>query len=402
MSHRIPLLGGISLIFATTMVLSASTLVLADEDSRPTDRAPSVEEMLREDAARHAEASGEDFENVLKEMAFQDEAAPVITEIVEKFGEGFSMSAYPGDGTLHIYFTGEVPSGATELVAGDPRFILHTNAKLTEHQAAERNLELFTEVSKLKRDGVEAYSAINAATGEVELILSEQLKLPEHLMSADWLSVEVDPSLRNTAEVSINGGDTMVWRNTTSPTCTAGFPAYTNAAEGRARGMLTADHCDNDLSVNGGDNRYNASKFMAHSKGDVQWHKAKPGVTVNTQFRYMWGAHRPVKSHPPLSVGEVVCRMGDTTGNGNNHCPTVKYVQACTTYSNLSYELCELAMTNTWTASAPGDSGGPWFRLNQAFGIHSGTASRDGITRNWFTSSRKAVLNLDLTGMGTG
>lgn len=108
-------------------------------------------------------------------------------------------------------------------------------------------------------------------------------------------------------------------------------------------------------------------------------------------FRYAWNKYRTVKAHPVLKVGTRVCRFGAKTGNGSG-CTTVTYVSACIKYTN-SGTYCKLAMTKSHTGSKPGDSGGPWYYGNNTYGIHSGSGSRNGKSRNWFDPSRVAVTN---------
>lgn len=203
------------------------------------------------------------------------------------------------------------------------------------------------------------------------------------------VGVTVDPTFDVVIEAS-DGGVALMSTNTSTRMCTAAFPAK----YGSNSGLLTAEHCPDALTVGAGNNLYNASVFMPRTKGDTQWHRSK--IAVSGNFQYDWGKYRPVWAHPTLKVGTKVCRFGKTTGTGTG-CTTVKYVQACIKCDRESFSRCELAMTETHTGSKGGDSGGPWYYGNNGYGVHSGSGPRDGVQRNWFQSSAKAIAAMGLT-----
>lgn len=168
--------------------------------------------------------------------------------------------------------------------------------------------------------------------------------------------------------VDIYGGLTL------SPDCTSGF-SVVNA--GGTRGIATAGHCPNSMSYNGTNLPYQGELFR--DSFDVQWHTA-PGFTVRNKIRWSSdGLTRDITSkleRDQQMLNTYVCKYGRTTfytcGNisSKDYCPT--YVPSCDAtfirvnnnagYSNLS---------------SGGDSGGPWFILNTAYGIHSGEPGPD-------------------------
>lgn len=253
-----------------------------------------------------------------------------------------------------------------------------------------------------------AYSVVDPVTGLAEVVSSHSFNadvraelrkpselpgVPRHLKGGQYPLVDVryDASLASSSE-AINGGDKMTPIGSTSLSCTAAFPAR----QGTTAGLMTAAHCRNDMDIDGRDAIFNASISTNYDSADVQWHQAKE--TVNARFRYDWGSYRSVSAHPVLKVDTRVCRFGAATGTGSG-CTSVKYVSACTTYSNQTVTFCGLAMTHGHTGSSGGDSGGPWYYGNNAYGVHSGSNTRDGANRNWFSSSNKSLGLLGLTGI---
>ena len=358
------------------------------------------------DVARDARESGIDPDALADRLEFQAEVDAVLDPLIERYVTVFSSAGYSSDGDAYVSFVGAVPAAVAEALADHPRISARGGAALSAEKAGELNEAVAQAVAEvLPRDG-ELTTFVEPQTGEIDVAVAEgraesviedaaveayQEHAPRRMRARAVRAVEVDvdPTLENVDE-AISGGESMALRGTSATVCTAGFPA----ASGGVAGMLTAKHCPANLTVGSGDRLYNASISTANSAGDVQWHRSK--VSVNATFRYDWGDYRTVAAHPVLKVGTRVCRFGAATGTGTG-CDDVKYVSACTKYPNLTYTICDLAMTEGWTGSAAGDSGGPWFYGGNAYGIHSGTNSRDGASRNWFTSSRRALADMGLS-----
>lgn len=358
------------------------------------------------DVARDAQASGLDLGDLERRAELQAEVDSVLDPLIEKYESSYSSAGFTDDGTAYIAFVGDVPDEVMAVLADHPHIDARGGAALSETAASELNKTVAHAVADVLPAESELVTVIEPQTGSVDIAVAHghtesrveevaveayQDAAPRRLRARanDAVDVQVDTSLENVDE-AVNGGDAMSTRGSTSLRCTAAFPA----TNGSLAGILTAKHCADNLTIGGGDKLFNASIFTSNSRGDAQWHRSKVGV--NARFRYDTGKFRPVSAHPVLKVGTRVCRYGAATGQGSR-CDEVKYVSACTKYPNLTYTICDLAMTEGWTGSAAGDSGGPWYYGNNAYGIHSGTNVRDGVSRNWFTSSRKALSAMGLT-----
>jgi hypothetical protein len=88
-----------------------------------------------------------------------------------------------------------------------------------------------------------------------------------------------------------------------------------------------------------------------------------------------------------------VCRFGASSGNG---CSAVYQINVCNTYSS-GDSYCGLIRTHRYTGSRDGDSGGPWYYGNNAYGVHSGSGWYYGIKRNFFTSTYYGLPDAGLT-----
>ena len=173
------------------------------------------------------------------------------------------------------------------------------------------------------------------------------------------------------AQATVQGGRRLVSPANSNGYCTAGFTAIRNGN----RGVLTAKHCDNDLRYNGTKDviTFGASADdAANGIIDIQFHRTLSPHSTNAQFRTNFDASydRVVTGFGNPSVGDVVCKWGETTGYG---CTVVAEKDVCVMYSD-DKTRCGLARTAT-AITGSGDSGGPWFIGNTARGIHSAGGS---------------------------
>jgi len=131
------------------------------------------------------------------------------------------------------------------------------------------------------------------------------------------------------------------------------------------KGITTAGHCDNSLSYEGTNLPFQGS--LLGGSYDVQWHTA-PGFTVRnlmydgTNNRYVYST----KHRDDQELNEFVCKYGKITGFTCGYIidksfdPGPDYIA---TFIRIHRDGVNL--------SEGGDSGGPWFSGNTAYGIHT-------------------------------
>jgi hypothetical protein len=141
-------------------------------------------------------------------------------------------------------------------------------------------------------------------------------------------------------------------------------------------GFVTAGHCDNArdyLEPEVGGVQYDAPWQATHRGqwGDFQWH-----TTSHAEYAEFYSSStgiRPVQGYDGvISVGEYVCKHGRTSGYG---CSYIYRVDISATVSGYNYDRL-VAVEDYITDS--GDSGGPWFLVYNAVGVHK------GYTTIWF------------------
>lgn len=112
--------------------------------------------------------------------------------------------------------------------------------------------------------------------------------------------------------------------------------------------------------------------------GDVQWHtgpETEPDDFFAGSATQLQVDRRDVAGRANPVVGQSLCKNGK---NGFKDCDTVRTFQRCYwIYCNLT------AMEHHYAVS--GDSGGPWYWGNTAYGIHHGYVWEPWEDRSLFT-----------------
>jgi len=155
-------------------------------------------------------------------------------------------------------------------------------------------------------------------------------------------------------------------------TCTSGFVVANSAG---TRGILTAAHCGNTQTYSGFDGTTTATTFVSEildADQDVQWHTT-PLTEVPEFYADLTTTARTLtgrRLYSSTAVGNTVCHRGKTTGyscgsvESTTHQPT--YAGAC---GSVACASTYIRVSGPNLACFDGDSGGPWFNGQTAFGI---------------------------------
>lgn len=251
---------------------------------------------------------------------------------------------------------------------------------LVELQNAQKEL-----ISSLGDLEIPTETEINIYDNKIKLFIAEtdRMHFDDVLQSGilkltDYTDVVIVPELGK-PQSNIYGGLTLLLGNGT-PWCTTGFSVEHSQG---TRGVTTAAHCS--------DNAYNAMYYggtilpiggrLKIGSDDVEW-LLTPGFTVTNQFKSgnIQGGSDIRRVTGTLSrdnqvIGGFVCKYGWKSGYtcgyissksfssiAPNNTPTFIRVNNTAGYPNLS---------------SGGDSGGPWFNGNTAYGIHHGEPGDD-------------------------
>ncbi|HEX6083745.1 MAG TPA: PKD domain-containing protein, partial [Thermoanaerobaculia bacterium] len=155
-------------------------------------------------------------------------------------------------------------------------------------------------------------------------------------------------------------------------TCTSGFTVQAPNGE---LGVATAGHCDNTQYYQGILLPFRRERN--DNDHDVQWHSGCDLMQVTNQFESGFGLRSVVgtRHRNNQAEGTYVCKYGRTTGR------TCGWIES----RNYDLDLFPNPFDGNFirvdgrgtNLSEPGDSGGPWFVENVAYGIHHGYPADD-------------------------
>ena len=262
-----------------------------------------------------------------------------------------------GESTVRPYVTDEALSGLVDVQSAD--------STLDDLEAAQD--EAMTTVDGL---GVQAESEIDVIGNRVKLFVVDRTGLDSALATPD---VELPDEVDIVTVNELSTVTTDLYAGLSTVPCTAGFSVV--HSDGR-KGITTAAHCGTAISFNGTALKY-VQGFLGGNH-DVQWHTA-PGFTLRGLMKVGPNLSRHVRStkhRDDQVVGEYVCRYGKIT---HYTCGDIrsKHVQP-TNQKGCENTPCQYSATfirvevTFGLVSQFGDSGGPWFSGNSAYGIHRG------------------------------
>ncbi len=292
-----------------------------------------------------------------------------LMEVAEDIFAGLWIEHEP-DFAVEVRFTNTLLGGAmvdqlSRELAGEVKFrVDRFDASLRELEALQEKVVLEARMAKIDVD-----SDINIRANHVELMTTD---LPALEASLDTLRVQHAETLQLIAVDALAYPEQPLRGGRPLSTCSTGFTVRHNST-GQV-GVLTAAHCGNSQTyLDTGQSLPFRSEKQSGSE-DVQWHSRACNMTVPNEFDSGMGirtvdgtVHR---NQQP--IGAIVCRHGKTTPyrcgkiKAKNVCPS--FVQSCSS----TFIRVEPILGQPTPLSAGGDSGGPWFVENFAYGIHTG------------------------------
>ena len=269
-------------------------------------------------------------------------------------------------------------------------------AGMVETRSADKTIEELrtarkSAIGNLVGLAVPVESGVNVLENRVEIYVVERTRL-ESAMSAANIELPEKVELVSVSELSRKAVD--IYGGLTARTCTLGFSVENTSG---TRGVTTAAHCSNSQKYNGTDLPMQSQFF--NSDRDVQWHTA-PGFTVTNEIyadstREITGT-RPTSQQ---SIGTYVCKRGMTTGYGCGYIIHTYYLPDDEEHTCIPDEC---SFVDTWIRihrdgvdlAELGDSGGPVFKNNTAYGTIAFQLGDDAIYSpvDFFTSEGLLVL----------
>ena len=366
----------VALVVAASLALSPGT----------QSTTPITTDALGVDAQSYASDYGVTVEEARSRLILQGSVGPVQKDLIDNESATFAglwiqhepvyriIARFTRDGeaTIGPYVTSGPLTGLVDVRTAD--------ATLNDLKAAQNGA-----MTKARGVGVPVESEIDVIGNRVKLFVVDKAGLESALTEAgEQLPnkvdvVKVDELSRATTD--LYGGLTI--RNITGNEvrfCTTGFSV--THSDGR-EGITTAAHCRENQTYNG-----TALDFVEGRLGgkyDVQWHEA-PGFTMRGLMKVGQNLSRHVRStriRDLQTVGEYVCKYGHSTqfGCGNIETKTFQPTDQTGCSSGCTFEPTFIRVhSNSGDDLANGgDSGGPWFSGNTAYGVMRSELGNDAI-----------------------
>ena len=351
----------VGLVVAASLALSPGT----------QSTTPITSDALGVDAQAYASDYNVTVEEARRRLTLQGSVGPIQKDLVDNESGTFAglwiqhepthriIARFTRDGeaTIRPYVTGGPLAGLVDVRTAD--------ATLIDLKTAQSSA-----MTKASGVGVPVESEIDVIGNRVKLFVVDKPRLESLLTeSGEQLPNKVD--IVKADELSSVTTNLFAGLDLLSPqgNCTTGFSVV--HSDGRD-GITTAGHCPNNQTFDG-----TALDYVEGRLGgsyDVQWYEEAPTHTLRglmfdgTYNRYVHGT----RHRDDQAVGEYVCRYGKETSFA---CGNI-----LTTYAQPSNQTdCQAGCTFSATfvlvdltsgqLSVVGDSGGPWFSNNTAYGI---------------------------------
>lgn len=318
-----------------------------------------------------ARDEGITLEQAIERYSWHESFAGLLSDLRLEFPTDYAGGSTEGANPW-VGFRSALPAAAANRIFTFQRAIdVRENLGFGEAQVEDRLQQVHYSVAA-RSDLIDAVTSdYDIATGAITVAVKpkpgsgsnvvQALRTTLPAESAQWsVTITAADDLELSDDATIYGGGPLVG-------CTAGF----TVTDGFVRGISTAAHCSNSQSYSGTSLRFQWEHSGRY--GDVQWHRGN--ATFSNYFYINAGIIRPATATRFPSTGQQLCRYGRTTGQ---RCDTVKARYKC------NGSRCGLVAMNHRYA-AGGDSGGPWFWGNTAYGIHQGAIRITFVLRDVFT-----------------
>lgn len=311
------------------------------------------------DLERLADVRGITLDEAISRHAWQQPFAFWVAEYRHGMRDEYSGAAIRPDGTAWIAFKGAAPEGVgAEALRFGGRVEVVENRGFSQHEANERMMRTHYATFDQSDLVSDVSSGFDPETGRITMMVRPVD--PDDAVLVDRLGQRVDLSANVDVVVldaDLSGNDT-IYGGGELTTCTGGF----NLIKNGTKNVSTAAHCGNSQTYEG-TVTLTFRKEHEGTWGDVQRHSAfGQGQGLWDDFYWIEGITRDVCCIGTEVVGQDIWRFGKTTGAELNRVYQLLHCDG---------PVCHLTIFEDRLADG-GDSGGPWYWGNVAYGIHHG------------------------------
>lgn len=360
-------------VIVALAILSAPTHPsFAQSIEAPTAQA---DEALIRDAKEYASTIGVDLDEAIRRLQLQSAIGELNRELTEKEGDTFAglWIQHQPEYRVIVQFTRDGQETIRPYIEAGPLadMVEVRTASVTLKQLEATQAQAVRVVRGL---GIDLNSGLNVFENRAELYVLDEAQVNAALRQVN-LQLPANIEVIQVNELAKPATD--IYGGLPNSDCTTGFSVkYLPTGE---KGVTTAGHCLDTQYYNGWQLPYK----WGNGGGvyDIQWNSA-PGLTVRnlvwdgTYNRFIYN----YKFRSSQYVGEWVCKYGRTTGYG------------CGQIINTAFDGVNVQVN---IPVSYGDSGGPWFWNNTAYGTtisFSGNTSIYGPVDHIYNVLRVSIL----------
>ena len=325
-------------------------------------------------AERYTDDFDVSFNEAMTRLLYGDEIRKLQKYFFEKYPDEFAglWVQHEPEYRIYVRFTDVTRVHEDGRLAGSPvkEFLTIMKASVPLYQLISTQRQMY---SILLNYDIQFESGINIAANRVEIYSASAEAIDNVLQKRN---ISVPPYVQIVQVDHLSQPATDIYAGLVFSPCTSGFSVLHNEQSEGILGISTAGHCgcagdycscQSPPCSNTNSVYYNGTLLPLqgveyHDSYDVEWHTA-PGFTVRNLFFdgtynvYVYG----IRSRSDQYVGEYVCKYGKTTGAGCGTISDLYYSYRGGTYIRVH--------SGTVDIGEPGDSGGPWYLGNIAYGI---------------------------------
>lgn len=350
-------------------------------------------ESLLADAATYAELFGVDIDEAVQRLRLQAAAGELSGELREDERGNFAGLWIEHRPSFLVVARFVDPAAARPGL--EARLAESSLAGLVELRPAVRSLFRLEELLRVTQRALRAVDlpvdlAIDVQGNRVEVRTEDERRLRGALAAA---RLDLARGVEIVPVDQLPRPETTVIGGVAASTCTWGFTVGKSNGD---VGISTAGHCYNTQAYAGVNLPFRAEDREGNQ--DVQWHSACDIFDVSNQFDSGIGIRSVVgtRGRAQQAIGSLVCKNGMTTGRTCGEIARKDYAPSWVTNPQPTFIYVDGDRVGV-NLSEGGDSGGPWFVEDYAYGIHSGGGGNDAIYMaiNYISSLGVSVLTHD-------
>lgn len=362
-----------------TVAITGSVVNKPSQDEQVSDAEPSYFE-YKDEVAIYAESFDVSEEEALRRLSRQDGLADTINAIVEKESEniaGWGISHSPDyEGWISLKGNASISAESKHILSQNKDIRIKYGA-LNSFDSLKKAQDLVLSINESNDPSIISdFMQGGLASIDIDMTSNELVveinKNAQPILSGQYseegFATEYAAHLASVVDMPMRFtlGETLVQQTNitggkTEEGCTLGF---TVVNKDNKKGVVTAGHCANSMKG------LNFVNEIIAGNIDAQFLTGKVGTTIKNTFRSNEKQYRKVRKTMSRDkmLGLMVCHWGATSYKSCGEITSINRIAP----NSRNIRLDLVTVQGEKLTCQGGDSGGPWFSGQTAFGIHLG------------------------------